>query len=217
MKINVTAICLLLLIIIGCTPSVRYTRDQSGGQPNNSLGKQQKSADDGVDGSQLGWEESGGAAERQSDWLNSALGEVDQGQPEQGQQTRRKGKGGTDQKRLERVVNSYLGVPYKHGGTTRSGFDCSGFTAAVYNEVYGIRLKRTTDAMWKEGVPVSLSAARPGDLVFFKGSSFGTIGHVGIYMGRTRFVHSASSSGVIYSNLKETYYARRFVGVRRMF
>jgi len=119
-------------------------------------------------------------------------------------------------KLLEQVVNSYLGVPYRWGGTTGKGFDCSGFVIAVYREVYDAGLPRTSSAMWKLGRQVPISAAKPGDLVFFKGGSFSTIDHVGIYMGHNRFVHSSTSSGVIYSDLKETYYARRFAGIRRM-
>jgi len=208
MRANVAAMC-VLLSMIGCTPSIRYTGDQSNDKSVNNKpsfksesNQQQKldiTANDSV----------------QSGWLNSALmsGEA----TEQIQPSQSSGSKSASQRRLEQVVNSYLGVPYRHGGTTRNGFDCSGFTSVVYREVYGIQLKRVTSAMWKEGVPVALSAARPGDLVFFKGGTFGTIDHVGIYMGRTRFVHASSSSGVKYSNLKETYYARRFAGLRRMF
>jgi cell wall-associated NlpC family hydrolase len=117
---------------------------------------------------------------------------------------------------LEEVITSYLGTPYKWGGTTPAGFDCSGFVLAVYREVYEITLPRTSAKMWKRGRKIPINAARPGDLVFFKGGSFGTIDHVGIYMGNNRFAHSSTSSGVIYSGLNETYYARRFAGVRRM-
>jgi cell wall-associated NlpC family hydrolase len=114
------------------------------------------------------------------------------------------------------VVNAYIGVPYRYGGTSRNGFDCSGFVGAVYREVYGVSLRRTSGAMWKEGVSVPLSAARPGDLVFFRGGSFGAIDHVGIYMGGNRFAHASTTGGVMYSSLKETYHAKRFAGVRRM-
>jgi cell wall-associated NlpC family hydrolase len=109
-----------------------------------------------------------------------------------------------------------MGVPYRYGGTDRNGFDCSGFASAVYREVYGIQLKRTSGAMWKQGVPVALSAARPGDLVFFRGGAFSTIDHVGIYMGGNRFAHSSTKYGVVYADLGETYYSRRFAGIRRM-
>jgi len=214
MKINIATICLFfLLLMIGCTPSIRYTRDQSANQPDNtSSGKQPKSVG-GADTLQSGWGfgetlESGAADHNQSDWLSSALSEADQGQSA--------GAKGGAPRRLEQVVSSYIGVPYKYGGTTPSGFDCSGFASAVYREAYGIQLKRTSSAMWKDGSPVAISAARPGDLVFFKSGTFGAIDHVGIYMGGDRFAHSSTKYGVIYSNLGETYYVKRFAGIRRM-
>ncbi|MCL2218360.1 MAG: C40 family peptidase [Chitinispirillia bacterium] len=128
----------------------------------------------------------------------------------------RKGKKGT-QKLLEEVVNSYIGAPYKWGGTTMAGFDCSGFVTKVYREVYDIAsLPRSSAKMWNIGRQIPQTSARPGDLVFFKGSNFSDIGHVGIYMGNNRFAHASTNSGVIYTDLNETYYARRLVGFRRI-
>jgi len=120
------------------------------------------------------------------------------------------------QSALKQVAESYIGVPYRYGGTSRSGIDCSGFVGAVISEVYGKTLPRSSSRMWKVGVPVSLSAARPGDLVFFRGGSFGTIDHVGIYMGKDRFIHASTSSGVTYGNIRDSYYSRRFAGARRV-
>jgi cell wall-associated NlpC family hydrolase len=128
---------------------------------------------------------------------------------------RRSGRKGS-QRLLEEVVASYIGVPYRWGGTTAAGFDCSGFVLTVYREVYGVTLPRTSSRMWKQGRQIPITAARPGDLVFFKGGSFGAVDHVGVYMGGNRFAHSSTSSGVIYSSLSETYYARRFAGARRV-
>jgi len=225
---TISTLCLfLLLLMAGCTPSVRYIREQPVDQVSRSDNKKPssqspKAAVDvggvGVADSlqPSGWESAadGGEDQHKSGWLVSALSEADEGRPHR-QSAGVSGKGGAPQ-RLEQVINSYLGVPYKYGGTTRSGFDCSGFTSAVYREVYGIELNRTSGAMWKDGAPVSLSAARPGDLVFFKGGRFGRINHVGIYVGGNRFAHSSTSSGVVYNSLQEGYYAKRFVGVRRM-
>ena len=230
MKIKALAIIFLgILLMAGCTPSVRYARDGHVDRPDNrSSGTgsgRQKAVYGGVEDSlQSGWVESdGGADRRQPDWLASALSSADQGQPKGGRRegaAKGEAKGAAFPVRtrsLEQVVSTYLGIPYKHGGTTRSGFDCSGFVAAVYHEVYGIPLKRSTVDMWKEGARVSLASARPGDLVFFKGRAvLGPIGHVGIYMGQTRFVHASSKLGVVYANLNDTYYAKRLVGFRRM-
>jgi cell wall-associated NlpC family hydrolase len=118
--------------------------------------------------------------------------------------------------RLESVAASYIGTPYRYGGTTRAGLDCSGFVGAVYREVYNKTIPRSSSAIWKEGKPVSRSAARPGDLVFFRGGSFGTIDHVGIYLSDDKFIHASTSRGVVYNNLNETYYSRRFAGIKRV-
>jgi cell wall-associated NlpC family hydrolase len=194
-----------------CVPSVRYVGGRTDGQRQQRQRQNRQASTE----------------ERQSDWLSVALREPEQDrqEPEQGarRQAARKSSGpasgtasGAGQRRLTQVVDSYIGVPYKYGGTTRRGFDCSGFASAVYMEVYGVALKRAASAIWKDGVPVPIKAARPGDLVFFRGNAFGSIGHVGIYMGNDRFAHSSTSSGVKYSSLKETYYARRFAGAKRM-
>jgi cell wall-associated NlpC family hydrolase len=76
--------------------------------------------------------------------------------------------------------------------------------------------ERSALGLWKTGIAVPLSAARPGDLVFFRGDAFGAISHVGIYMGGNRFAHASSIKGVTYSSLSDTYHSRRFAGARRM-
>jgi cell wall-associated NlpC family hydrolase len=118
-------------------------------------------------------------------------------------------------KHLEQVIATYLGIPYKYGGMSRSAVDCSGFVSLVFLEVYDKPLPRSSAQMWNAGHHVSPSAARPGDLVFFR-NGFGPIDHVGIYMGDNRFVHASSSVGVTYSDLGKAYYARRFAGFKRM-
>jgi cell wall-associated NlpC family hydrolase len=118
---------------------------------------------------------------------------------------------------LAQVSESYLGTPYKYGGTSRDGIDCSAFAGAVYREVYGVNLPRTSVKMWKKGKAVRLDAAKPGDLCFFRlGGKRGGIDHVGIYMGNNRFIHASTSSGVIYGELTDTYFSSRFAGIRRM-
>ena len=100
---------------------------------------------------------------------------------------------------------------------SRTGVDCSGYTGLVYREVYGVYLPRTSAKMWKKGKPVPVNAARPGDLCFFRmRGKKGAIDHVGIYMGNNRFIHASTSSGVMYNNLKDDYYSKRFAGIRRV-
>ncbi|WP_088226512.1 C40 family peptidase [Desulfosporosinus sp. FKB] len=109
---------------------------------------------------------------------------------------------------------SLEGTPYVFGGTTRSGFDCSGFTKYVYANS-GISLPRTSYAQFASGSPVSKNDLQPGDLVFFTTYTSGA-SHVGIYMGGGRFIHASNpNSGIEVSSLGDSFYASRYLGARR--
>lgn len=95
--------------------------------------------------------------------------------------------------------------------------DCSGFVYLVYKQVYEVSLPRSSGKMWRLGRIVPPKLAKPGDLIFFRSGFFNRINHVGIYMGDNRFVHASSTNGVIYSNMEDDYYSRRFAAIRRMF
>lgn len=115
---------------------------------------------------------------------------------------------------LNDTVNDLLGTPYKWGGTSKQGFDCSGFIITVFNE-FNIDLPRTSKAQATIGEQVSKDNLRPGDLVFFNIDGKG-ISHAGIYVGDGKFAHSASKQGVSISKLSESYYAKRYVTARRV-
>jgi hypothetical protein len=121
------------------------------------------------------------------------------------------------EERLRRIAESYLGVRYKNSGMSRDGVDCSGLVCLVFKEVNQANLPRSSRKMWKLGSSVSVSDARPGDFVFFRGGLFSMINHVGIYMGNQTFIHASSSNGVIYSSLDDEYYKKHFAGIRRIF
>lgn len=119
--------------------------------------------------------------------------------------------------RLTHVVKSYIGIPYRWGGTTRAGFDCSGFVGAVFRDLHSIELPRTSRAMSKLGKRVRKDNLRTADLIFFRGGVFRRINHVGIYMGDGRFVHSSTKKGVTYSSVDNVYFKKNFAFGRRLF
>ncbi len=115
-------------------------------------------------------------------------------------------------------AKKYVGYPYVWGGTSPSGFDCSGFTYYVFKQ-FGYSLNRTAAAQLSNGYAVSMADLQPGDLVLFGGTyaSNAAATHVGIYIGGGQFIHAANSgTGVVISALSESYYASRFVGGRRI-
>ena len=111
----------------------------------------------------------------------------------------------------------FVGYPYVYGGSSPSGFDCSGFTSYVYKQ-FGYSINRTASAQLDNGYAVSMSELQPGDLVMFKkGSTSKRATHVGLYIGNNQFVHASTSSvGVIISGMSEAYYTTGFVGGRRL-
>lgn len=104
----------------------------------------------------------------------------------------------------------FLGTPYVWGGTTPSGFDCSGYTSYVYKNVLGKSLPRTSGAQYAASEKISKDAAEVGDLVFFSGNGR-SITHVAIYAGNNRLLHAAGKQ-VKYSNLYDGYWNKRIVG-----
>lgn len=112
------------------------------------------------------------------------------------------------------IALDYIGVPYVWGGTTPSGFDCSGFTSYSYKQA-GVTLPRTASEQYTKGQAVSKSNLVEGDLVFFSTYKSGA-SHVGIYLGDNKFVHASSSAGVRISSLTESYYSRTYIGSKRI-
>ena len=112
------------------------------------------------------------------------------------------------------TAKKYIGVPYLWGGTTPSGFDCSGFLQYVFRQ-NGINLLRTSKQQYTMGVRVSKANLQKGDLVFFQTGSNG-ISHVGMYIGNGQFIHASSSNGVTISSLNNSYWVRTYYGARRV-
>lgn len=116
--------------------------------------------------------------------------------------------------RLNKVINSVLGVPYVYGGSTTKGFDCSGFTGYVYKQL-GVDLPRDSRSQFTVGEKVSMSEMAKGDLIFFD-TGGGSISHVGIYIGNNKMAHAASSQGEVQIDNLDWYVNNyKVVGVKR--
>ncbi|RZJ64013.1 MAG: glycoside hydrolase [Flavobacterium sp.] len=114
----------------------------------------------------------------------------------------------TSNLKLFEFVHDWVGTPYRFGGNTRRGIDCSAFTKEMYSKVFNLTIKRSSRDIFSMVNPVRKDELKEGDLVFFKIHSR-SISHVGVYLGNGRFAH-ASNKGVAISNLEEGYYNRYF-------
>ena len=111
------------------------------------------------------------------------------------------------------VALQQVGVPYRYGGTTPNGFDCSGLVQYSYSRV-GKSVPRTTKALWKNAEPVSKDQMRAGDLLFF--NIAGKMSHVGMYIGDDRFVHAPSTGKVVsVASLRSNYYRKALIRAGR--
>jgi lipoprotein Spr len=126
-----------------------------------------------------------------------------------------RGKSKIDRKKMGRIIDSFLGAPYKYGGQTKAGIDCSGLVMQVYRQYAGFKLPRSTKKLYQLVKHVDKDALAYGDLVFFSDGWF-SVSHVGIYIGEGRLVHSMKGFGVIVSSLDEDYYKKRYRGARRV-
>lgn len=110
----------------------------------------------------------------------------------------------------------FLGYRYVYGGSSPSGFDCSGFTSYIYKQ-FGYSLYRSASDQLKNGVAVSRGELQPGDLVLFRKNTSKPASHVGLYIGNNQFIHASTSKvGVIISRMSDAYYTTGFVGGRRI-
>ena len=106
-------------------------------------------------------------------------------------------------------AKKYLGSSYVYGGTSPSGFDCSGFTQYVYKN-FGVSLNRTAESQASNGTAVSKSNLQAGDLVIFTS-------HVGIYLGDGTFIHAANpKKGVVITSMSDSYYTKNYITARRV-
>jgi peptidoglycan endopeptidase LytE len=130
----------------------------------------------------------------------------------------KKWKGEDERGLLVKVAKSFAGAPYRYGGDSIRGLDCSAFVKKVY-DIFEVQLPRSAREQYYAGARVPRNDLTTGDLVFFRTrKQFNYPTHVGIYIGDNRFIHASSycRQGVRISSLSEDYYAKRFIGAVRV-
>lgn len=121
------------------------------------------------------------------------------------------GPGDLDNTRLYYFIDEWYGTPYRYGGNTRSGIDCSGFVVQLYTKVFNSNLPRTARQQFEASKKIKKAKKlEEGDLVFFNDGR-GKISHVGVYLMNNFFVHAGTGSGVIIANLEDDYWREHFV------
>lgn len=123
-----------------------------------------------------------------------------------------------DNHKLYIEASKWIGTPYRSGGNSKRGVDCSGLTSAIYKSVYRKRLERKAEDQREHDCKRVLKRnLKEGDLVFFhNGRRKREASHVGIYLKEGRFIHASTSSGVIVSSLKEKYYDKHWLSAGRV-
>ena len=111
-------------------------------------------------------------------------------------------------------IEDWYGTPYRLGGTTKKGVDCSAFSQFLFASVYGLSIPRTAREQYDLTSHISRTELKEGDLIFF--NTRGGVSHVGVYLQNNKFVHASTSGGVMISDIFEEYWVRRFVGVGRL-
>jgi cell wall-associated NlpC family hydrolase len=121
-----------------------------------------------------------------------------------------------DGREVVREAKRYIGTPYRLGGTTSGGLDCSGLVTTVYKK-FGIAVPRTSREQAGFGQQISRSELKPGDLVFFRTNGGTQITHVGIYSGSGEFIHASTQwRRVKFDRLDNKYFSKRYATARRV-
>lgn len=111
--------------------------------------------------------------------------------------------------KLYQFIDEWMGVPYKYGGKTKDGIDCSDFTSVLCKTVYNKTVEVPATKIYSACKPISMNEIEEGDLVFFKIESE-KISHVGVYLQNNKFIHASTKKGVIINDLNEAYYKKYF-------
>ncbi len=117
-------------------------------------------------------------------------------------------------KTLYETISDWWGTPYRMGGTTHRGIDCSAFVQTLMMGVFSIQLPRTAREQKTATSWVSMDNLKEGDLVFF--NTRGGVSHVGVYLQNNKFVHASTSKGIMISDLNDTYWSKKIIGGGRV-
>ncbi|MDF7680805.1 NlpC/P60 family protein [Enterobacteriaceae bacterium ESL0689] len=117
---------------------------------------------------------------------------------------------------LNEQLRVWRGVPYRYGGMSLRGVDCSGFVVVTFHDKFSLPLPRDARRLAEVGIRVEKSELLPGDLVFFKTGSGESGLHVGIYYTEGQFIHASTRQGVTRSSLDNAYWHKKFWQARRI-
>lgn len=121
-----------------------------------------------------------------------------------------------DPRLFKRIVETYIGTPYKRGGDNLRGIDCSNLVASIYRDYDGTKLPESTRGLYRLPDVIEDDDLQIGDLLFFKFAETRSPSHVGIYLGNKNFVHSSETNGVVISSFDDNVYRSAYRGARRV-
>ena len=119
-----------------------------------------------------------------------------------------------DEKLID-FLDDWYGTRYRLGGVDKSGIDCSAFVQSFFSSMYGLSISRTCREQFGDTRRIKKTQLQEGDLVFFK-TRGRSISHVGVYLRNNKFIHASTSSGVMISDLTESYFTKRYAGAGRL-
>ncbi len=124
---------------------------------------------------------------------------------------------GLTDEEFETRIKQYVGIPYRRGGTSTNGMDCSGFVKRIYERLFGIDLPHGSLAQFRfpDLEKIDTREMQTGDLIFFSNGRKKRVDHVGVYLSDNRFIHASSSNGIKVSSLNNRYWKKRVVGSKR--